>query len=79
MSQLAQSLRRHWRLVTASVLLTGLAVLVILNFVTGEKKIEQPVERLYGTSDPQFLRVMGALLGPPVLGGNRYQVLRNRR
>jgi cardiolipin synthase A/B len=64
-------------MVVLSVLATGIVVIAALNFLTGEKKIDDRVERLYGTSDPQFMRVMGAMLGPPIVNGNRYQVLRN--
>ena len=53
------------------------AVLLVLNFTGGEKSIGEQPPRLYGTRDPQFLRSMGQLLGPPVLDGNRYQVLVN--
>jgi cardiolipin synthase len=52
-------------------------VLVWLNLSSGEKKIERQVERLYGSSDPQFCRAMGVLLGPPILPGNRATVLLN--
>jgi cardiolipin synthase len=33
--------------------------------------------RLYSVEDPQFMHVMGTLLGPPVIGGNSYRVLLN--
>jgi cardiolipin synthase len=61
----------------ASSLLTLCAVLVVLNLATGEKKIEQRLERLYATDEPQFRRVMGNLLGPPILDGNKAEVLVN--
>jgi cardiolipin synthase len=64
-------------LVAGAVVLTLIAVLVALNLTSGEKKIQHRVERLYSLDDPQFLHVMGVLLGPPVVGGNRYQVLLN--
>src|SRR5256714_6842527 len=35
------------------------------------------IEPLYGVEDPQFLRSMGQLLGPPLLGGNRITGLIN--
>jgi cardiolipin synthase len=49
----------------------------VVNFGPGEKKIERRIERLYGTSDPQFRRAMGVLLGPPVQEGNRVVALQN--
>ena len=64
-----------------TILLTALAtlivVLVIANLSSGEKTIEHNIERLYASDDPQFLRSMGLLLGPPVIGGNRFEVLAN--
>ncbi|MBN3759024.1 cardiolipin synthase [Paraburkholderia sp. Tr-20389] len=62
-------------LLTAVV--TLVVVLVIANLSTGEKKIEHKIERLYGSDDPQFIRSMGLLLGPPVTSGNRFEVLVN--
>ncbi len=44
---------------------------------TSEKRIEQRLERLYDTDDPQFRRSMGVLLGPPILEGNQVEVLLN--
>jgi len=57
--------------------LTIAAGLIALNLKTGEKQVEQPVARLYDTTDPQFARAMGVLLGPPILEGNRLEVLLN--
>ena len=51
--------------------------ILALNFTTGEKKIEQSVERLYAASDPAFARAMGVLLGPAILQGNRFEALLN--
>ncbi|MEM5385152.1 cardiolipin synthase [Paraburkholderia phymatum] len=62
-------------LLTAVV--TLVVVLVIANLLTGEKKIEHKIGRLYGSHDPQFIRSMGLLLGPPVVSGNRFDVLLN--
>ena len=53
------------------------AVLLAVNFTTGEKKVERELPRLYSTRDPQFLRAMGALLGPNIVGGNLAQELLN--
>ncbi len=50
---------------------------IAVNAMTGEKKIQHKLERLYSTEDPEFIHVMGVLLGPPVVGGNRYRVLVN--
>ena len=56
---------------------TLVAVLLAVNFTTGEKKVERALPRLYSTHDPQFLRAMGALLGPNIVGGNLAQELLN--
>ncbi|AMO23695.1 phospholipase D-like domain-containing protein [Ramlibacter solisilvae] len=68
--------RGVWIAVTSSLLTLG-AVFVVLNLASGEKKIEQRLERLYATNDPQFRRAMGNLLGPPILEGNKTEVLVN--
>lgn len=60
-----------------SALLAVTVALLALNLIGPEKKIEQTVERLYSTDDPQFIHIMGVLTGPPVVGGNRYRVLVN--
>lgn len=60
-----------------SALATVAATLVVLNFLPGEKKIEQHIEREYGLHDAQFRRAMGVLLGPPVTEGNRFEALIN--
>ncbi|MEF8701229.1 MAG: phospholipase D-like domain-containing protein [Candidatus Accumulibacter sp. UW20] len=51
--------------------------ILALNFTTGEKKIEQSVERRYAAADPAFARAMGVLLGPAILQGNRFEALLN--
>jgi cardiolipin synthase A/B len=58
-------------------LVTLAAVLLAVNLSSGEKKIERELPRLYSTHDPQFLRAMGALLGPGIVGGNLTQELLN--
>jgi cardiolipin synthase len=64
-------------LIVLTIAVTLVVVLVIANLSSGEKKIEHRIERLYSSDDPQFLRSMGLLLGPPVVGGNRFEVLVN--
>lgn len=63
--------------IALACLVTLVVVLIAVNATSGEKKIQQKLERLYSTEDPEFLHVMGVLLGPPVVGGNRYRVLVN--
>lgn len=65
------------RLVAGSVGLTLLVGVVAFNLMSGEKKIERRIERLYSLEDPRFAQELGVLLGPPFVDGNRHQVLRN--
>ena len=58
-------------------LITAAGLLLALNFSAGEKKINQQLPRLYSASDPQFMRAMGGLLGPGIVGGNQVQELLN--
>lgn len=60
-----------------AVVLIVVAVILALNFATGEKKIEHHVKRLYSAADPAFGRAMGVLLGPAILHGNRFEALLN--
>ena len=62
-------------LLTAVVTL-GLT-LVVLNLSGGEKNIKYEIRTSYGVKDPQFLHVMGQLLGPPLIDGNRITGLLN--
>lgn len=41
------------------------------------KNIEKRIAELYPADDPQFLRSMNSLLGPPVVDGNKIKVLLN--
>ena len=64
-------------LVTGTVAVTVAMVLLVVNFMGGEKKIERRVPRLHSLADPQFAHELGAMLGPAMLAGNRVQVLQN--
>ena len=64
-------------LVLVSCIATLLAGLLLLNFLPGEKKIETQLVRQYETNDPQFRRSLGVLLGPPIVEGNKVEVLLN--
>jgi cardiolipin synthase len=48
-----------------------------LNFMPSEKKIDTQLVRQYDASDPQFRRSLGVLLGPPIVEGNKIDVLLN--
>lgn len=64
-------------IILITAIMTIIAVMIVLNFSTGEKKIEHRLERLYGIHDSAFARAMGVLLGPAIVGGNRVEVLIN--
>jgi len=64
-------------LIVVTVAVTLVVILVIANLTSGEKKIEHKIKRLYASDSPQFIRSMGLLLGPPVVGGNHFDVLVN--
>ena len=63
--------------IALAIIATLAITLLVINMQSGEKKIQQRIERLYSTEDPEFIHVMGVMLGPPVLNGNRYRVLVN--
>jgi cardiolipin synthase len=67
----------HLLAIPLTVVVTLVVVLILANFVSGEKKVEHNIDRLYSSDDPQFIRSMSLLLGPPVTSGNRYAVLLN--
>jgi cardiolipin synthase len=60
-------------IIVASVL----ATVITMNFIPGEKKIQTRISELYAIRDPQFLRSMSQLLGPPLVPGNQVKELIN--
>ena len=68
--------RTVWVAISVAVV-TAAGLLLVLNFSAGEKEINQQLTRLYSASDPQFMRAMGGLLGPGIVGGNQVQELLN--
>ncbi|MEP6501781.1 MAG: phospholipase D-like domain-containing protein [Betaproteobacteria bacterium] len=71
----AQPRRRQWLAVLAAIAATLVAVLVAVNFMTGEKKIEHHLTRMYPLDSPQFALELSAMLGPPLVEGNRIDAL----
>ena len=63
--------------IVLAVLGSALLLLVVLNLTSGEKKIEHEIRPLYGVGEPQFVRSMGVLLGPAIVGGTRVTALQN--
>ncbi len=64
-----------WILV--AIVATAVAVLLVLNLSGGRTRIEHEIRPLYGVGDEQFVRTMGVLLGPAIVGGNRVTALQN--
>ena len=63
--------------VVATFLLTTAGWLLVLTLTLGNKQIDERVEASYSVAAPQFQQVMGALLGPPIVNGNRVRALLN--
>ncbi|GHC98993.1 cardiolipin synthase B [Pseudorhodoferax aquiterrae] len=61
----------------AASCITLVLTLLAVNLAGGERKLEEQVQRSYGTDDVQYQRAMGVLLGPPIVEGNRFQALHN--
>lgn len=70
------NLKRLLLPIIATVVLTVLATLIVLN-LRAEKKIDVRPTHLYAVTDQQFVRSMSVLLGPPLLEGNRVETLLN--
>ena len=54
-----------------------LLALLVANLGIGDKQIDTGINPLHQTSDPQFVRTMGVLLGPDLISGNAVQELIN--
>ena len=64
-------------LIFITILVTAFCIILIMNFVTAEKKIQQKPQSLYNVADPQFSRSISALLGPTFIGENTVEILTN--
>jgi cardiolipin synthase len=63
--------------ISVTMVATLFVSIVIFNLRAGEKQIRYELPHRFAVSDPQFLRSMGSLLGPAVVGGNRVKALQN--
>ena len=70
---------RRLRAAQIALVVGALAVVGVLyvNLASSERKVERPIPHRYATADSQFVRTMGALLGPSFVGGNRVTSLLN--
>ncbi|MEO7464034.1 MAG: phospholipase D-like domain-containing protein [Nitrosospira sp.] len=65
-------------LVYASIVLaTGFAILCVLNLSLGNKQIDKPLTPHHSVTQPSFPRMVGAVLTPELVNGNRIQTLLN--
>lgn len=60
-----------------TMVVTVICVLLALNLMVGEKKVKKEISHLYSVDDPSFMKSMGVLLGPSIIGGNKFQALNN--
>ncbi len=72
-----KSIRHPYLWLASAVVLTLLGVLLAVNLMTGEKKIERRIERHYTLDDARFSNELGVLLGPAFLPSNRIHALHN--
>jgi cardiolipin synthase len=70
-------LRTKKMLVFLIVVASIIATIITLNFIPGEKKVQTRISEIYAVHDPQFLRSMSHLLGPPLVSGNQVKELIN--
>jgi cardiolipin synthase len=72
---LSRTRRWQWAVGAAFVALT--IVLVAVNFMTAEMKIQHRLVRMYSVESPQFALELSALLGPSLVPGNQVTALFN--
>ncbi len=63
--------------VVSTVAVTCVVLVFVLNLSLGNKQIDEPLARHYEAADPSFERLVGAVLTPALIGGNRLQTLLN--
>ena len=63
--------------IVLTALVTVAVMLLVLNLSSGEKKVAHRIEHVYDVRQQQYRRVMGNLLGPPIVDGNRVSDLQN--
>ena len=64
-------------LTLSTIVITAFSIVILMNFVTAEKKIQRNLESHYQIASPQFSRSISALLGPPFISKNDVKVLLN--
>jgi cardiolipin synthase len=77
MASVRKLIKSYPVVIVLTALVTLIAVLVFQNLAAGEKKIEQQLPKLYEADDAEFRRSLSALLGPPIVEGNKIDTLLN--
>lgn len=73
----SQKRRRKWPIIVSAALVTSCVIFLFLNLQGGRNHIRYEVPHQVAVEDPAFLRYMGQLLGPSILGGNQVTDLQN--
>lgn len=71
-----RALKATTRIVAARACLCA-ALWVMGGCAASEKRLTHDITHLYSTGDPQFAQTMGSMLGPGIVGGNRFTALSN--
>jgi cardiolipin synthase A/B len=74
------ALRRHRQRIVAFLaggLVAGIGVLVAMNLMAGETRVDQRVNHLYAIDSPRFEKELGVFLGPSFVAGNQATILLN--
>lgn len=69
--------KKHKIILSLGIIGTILVTILLMNFSTGEKKIQVQISPIYAVEDAQFKRSMSSLLGPTLLAGNKITDLLN--
>jgi cardiolipin synthase A/B len=69
--------KKSFKVALISCMLTLISVFLTFNIMPSETRIERQLQRQYSIGEPQFRRSMSVLLGPPIVDGNRVEVLLN--
>jgi cardiolipin synthase A/B len=64
-------------LVLGTILTTGLLVLLVINLMPPRRQLARALRMDVGVDDPHFARVIGVMVGPPLLSGQRIETLVN--
>ena len=63
--------------ILVTLVVTMFVTVLILNLRASEKQIRFQLTHRFAVTEPQFIRTMGSLLGPGIVGGNRITALQN--